>query len=122
MQKEHDIELSTLQQRKEYENSLSGQNAKRQFNNLLNKSSLEIRSLKNQHIVDMENLQKKCQEDKIALSNKLVAQYEAMLADQKSNTEIQLKQKYVESERKTKAYEKRIAESQKRKSEMKVML
>ena len=59
----------------------------------------------------MENLQKKCQEDKIALSNKLVAQYEAMLADQKSNTEIQLKQKYVESERKTKAYEKRIAES-----------
>jgi len=39
-----------------------------------------------------------------------------MLTDQRSNTEIQLKQKYVESERKAKAYEKRIAEYEKRKS------
>lgn len=45
-----------------------------------------------------------------------------MLADQRSNTEIQLKQKYVESERKAKAYEKRIAEAEKRKAEMKVVI
>jgi hypothetical protein len=86
-----------MEARKEYEKELKGENAKREFNNLLNKSNLEIRSLKNQHVVDMENIQKKFQEEKIAISNKLVAQYEAMLADQRSNTEIQLKQKYVES-------------------------
>ena len=56
------------------------------------------------------------------MSNKLVSQYEAMLAEQRSNTEIQLKQKYIESERKAKAYEKRIVESEKRKNEMKLMM
>ena len=45
-----------------------------------------------------------------------------MLAEQRSNTEIQLKQKYIESERKAKAYEKRIVESEKRKNEMKLMM
>ena len=49
------------------------------------------------HVSDMENLQKKYQEEKIALSNKLVSQYEAMLSDQRSNTEIQIKQKLLES-------------------------
>ena len=108
MEKEHDVSLTTLQQRKEYQRQLSGENAKRQFNNLLHKSNLEIQGLKNQHLIDSKNLQKKFQEEKIALSNKLVSQYEAMLGEQRSNTEIQLKQKYIESERKAKAYEKRI--------------
>lgn len=70
----------------------------------------------------MENQQKKYQEEKIALSNKLISQYEAMIADQRSNTEIQLKQKFVENERKAKAYEKRIAEAEKRKTELKVVI
>lgn len=35
------------------------------------------------------------QEERVALTNKLVSQYEGMLSDQKSNTEIQLKQKFV---------------------------
>ena len=48
-------------------------------------------------MIDVENLQKKNQEQKIALSNKLISQYENMIADQRSNTEIQLKQKYVEN-------------------------
>lgn len=62
MEKEHDLEVVALQQRKEYEKELSGENSKRQFNNLLNKSNLEIRGLKNQSMIDMENLQKKFQE------------------------------------------------------------
>lgn len=37
-------------------------------------------------MVDLENQQKKYQEEKIALSNKLISQYEAMIADQRSNT------------------------------------
>ena len=122
MEMEHDVSLTTLQQRKEYQRQLSGENAKRQFNNLLHKSNLEIQGLKNQHLIDTKNLQKKFQEEKIALSNKLVSQYQAMLAQQRSNTEIQLKQKYIESERKAKAYEKRIVESEKRKNEMKLMM
>jgi hypothetical protein len=78
---------------------------------LKNKFNLEIQSLRSQHIIDMENLQKKGQEEKIALSNKLISQYETMLADQRSNTEIQIKQKIIEFERKAKAFEKRLAES-----------
>jgi hypothetical protein len=39
---------------------------------------------------------KKAQEEKIALSNKLISQYEGMLNDQRSNTEVQIKQKLLE--------------------------
>lgn len=90
--------------------------------NLLNKFTLEMRSLKAQHEAEQEGLLKKAQEEKVALSNKLVSQYEAMLSDQRSNTEIQIKQKLLEFERKGKAYEKRVAEGEKRKSELKVTI
>lgn len=62
------------------------------------------------------------QEERVALTNKLVSQYEGMLSDQKSNTEIQLKQKFVQNQRKAKAYEKRLAEAEKRKAELKVVI
>lgn len=39
---------------------------------------------------------RKAQEEKASLSNKLVGQYEAMLSDQRGNTEIQIKQKLLE--------------------------
>ena len=103
--------MSNIESRKEYERELSGENAKREFKNLLNRSNLEISSLRNQHMVDMENLQKKYQEEKIAISNKLVSQYEGMLSDQRSNTEIQLKQKFVENERKAKVHLRRKKEN-----------
>jgi hypothetical protein len=95
MEREHELFVNNLQQRENYERSLSGESSRREYDNLLNKFNLEIRSLKNQHAVDLENQQKKYQEDKIALSNKMSSQYEGMLSDQRSNTEIQLKQKYV---------------------------
>lgn len=95
MEREHELFVNNLQQRENYERSLSGESSRREYDNLLNKFNLEIRSLKNQHTVDLENQQKKYQEDKIALSNKMSSQYEGMLSDQRSNTEIQLKQKYV---------------------------
>lgn len=95
MEREHELFVNNLQQRENYERSLSGESSRREYDNLLNKFNLEIRSLKNQHTVDLENQQKKYQEDKIALSNKMSSQYEGMLSDQRSNTEIQLKQKYM---------------------------
>jgi len=39
-----------------------------------------------------------------------------MLSDQRNNTEIQIRQKMMEFERKSRAYEKRIIEAEKRKS------
>ena len=42
--------------------------------------------MKSQHAVDVENLQKKAQEDRIILSNKLTTQYQGILADQRANT------------------------------------
>ncbi len=65
---------------------------------------LEIKSIKNQNAIEQENIIKKAQEEKIALSNKLISQYEAMLSDLRSNTEIQIKQKLLEYERKAKAF------------------
>lgn len=61
----------------------------------MNKFTLEIRSLKAQQVLELENVQKKAQEEKIALSNKLISQYEGMLSDQRNNTEIQIKQKMM---------------------------
>ena len=55
-----------------------------------------MRALKAQQASEIEALLRKGQEERIALSNKLVGQYEAMLADQRSNTEIQIKQKLLE--------------------------
>lgn len=45
-----------------------------------------------------------------------------MLTDQRNNNEIQIKQKILEFERKSKGFEKRIAESEKRRSELKVVI
>ena len=53
------------------------------------------------------------------MTNKLTQQYEGMLAEQRSSTEIQIKQKLIEFERKAKAYEKRVQEGEKRKAELK---
>ena len=53
MEKQHDMEIMSMQQRKEYQRQLSGENSKREFNNLINKSSLEIRGLKNQQLTEI---------------------------------------------------------------------
>lgn len=42
--------------------------------------------MKSQHAVDVENLQKKAQEDRLILSNKLTTQYQGILVDQRANT------------------------------------
>ena len=68
---------------------------------------------------EVEKQQRKAQEEKIALSNKLTQQYEGMLNDQRNNNDIQIKQKLIEFERKARAYEKRLAEGEKRKNELK---
>lgn len=122
IEEEHESELISLQERKDYENELSGENARREYTNLQSKFQLEIRSLKAQAQAEQEGLVRKSQEEKIALTNKLVSQYEAMLSDQRSNTEIQIKQKLLEFDRKAKAYDKRIAEGEKRKAELKVTI
>lgn len=72
--------------------------------------------------METESLNKRLQDEKLALSNKLTFQYESMLSDQKSNNEIQIKQKMLEFERKSKNYEKRISESEKRRSELKLVI
>lgn len=46
---QHAEELSAISERKAYEFELSGQNAKREYVNLQNKFTLEIRSLRAQH-------------------------------------------------------------------------
>lgn len=52
----------------------------------------------------------------MALTNKLTTLYEAMISDQKSSTEIQIKQKLIEFDRKGKAYEAKLKDGEKKRN------
>ena len=56
-----------------------------------------------------EELTKKINEEKITTTNKLTTQYQTIINDIKINNDITLKQKLIEFERKSKAYEKKLA-------------
>ena len=112
--------IDNLNMRREYELQVNGKNANRQFEALKNKYELEIRSIYKNHEENLVELAKKHNDEKLALTNKLTTQYQAMISDQRSSTEIQIKQKLIEFDRKAKAYEAKLKDAEKKKNEIKV--
>ena len=72
--------------------------------------------MNNEHAEEVKENQKKFNEEKIGLTNKLTTQYEQMLSDQKNSNDIQIKQKLIEFDRKAKGYESRLKEADKKKN------
>lgn len=56
-----------------------------------------------------EDLTKKITDEKVAVTNKLTIHYESMINDIKNNNEVNMKQKLIEFDRKSKAFEKKLA-------------
>ncbi len=57
-----------------------------------------------------------------SLRNRLVSQYSVMIADLKSNHEIQVKQKAIENERKAKTYERKLSDYEKKIKDLKNLI
>lgn len=66
--------------------AVAKKNEEREFNSLLTKYELQIKSLHLEHAQEVKDNQKKFNEDKIALSNKMTTRYEQMLTDQKNSS------------------------------------